>query len=382
MRVAIIYDCLFPHTVGGAERWCRALADRLSATHEVTYVTRRQWGEEGPGTEFAVSAVSPGGELYTGSGRRRIWPPIRFGFGVFWHLLRRGGDYDVVHTASFPYFSLIGAWVALRLRRSRARLVVDWHEVWGLGYWTTYLGPAGGRIGHLVQKACVRMPDRSFTFSRMHAERLREEGHTAPITQLTGEYAGHADGARAAKTAEPLVVFAGRHIPEKRVPAIPPAIAAARDRLPKLRGLILGDGPDAERTRALITELGLDDVIEMPGRVSSEAVIDALARAGAMLLPSEREGYGMVVVEAVALDTPAIVVAGPENAATELVEPGVNGVIAPSADPADLADAIVAAIEGGAALRGSTRAWYESNRDRLSIESSLETVEAAYRESG
>ena len=64
MRVAIVYDCLFPHTVGGAERWCRALAERLSDRHEVVYLTRRQWGEEGPGTRFATVAVSPGGELY------------------------------------------------------------------------------------------------------------------------------------------------------------------------------------------------------------------------------------------------------------------------------------------------------------------------------
>ena len=65
---------------------------------------------------------------------------------MFWHLLRHGRRYDAVHTASFPYFSLLGAWLALRLTRSRARLVVDWHEIWSREYWRTYLGPLGGRI--------------------------------------------------------------------------------------------------------------------------------------------------------------------------------------------------------------------------------------------
>lgn len=49
MRVCLIYDCLFPHTVGGAERWYRNVALRLrDEGHEVTYVTLRQWarGEE------------------------------------------------------------------------------------------------------------------------------------------------------------------------------------------------------------------------------------------------------------------------------------------------------------------------------------------------
>src|SRR5882757_5172514 len=125
MKVAIVYDCLFPNTIGGAERWYRNLAESLGSDHDVTYLTRRQWGASGPETPFETLAVSPASELYTGSGRRRIWPPIRFGFGVFWHLLRHGRRYEVVHSASFPYFPVIGAAIALRLRRSPARLIVD-----------------------------------------------------------------------------------------------------------------------------------------------------------------------------------------------------------------------------------------------------------------
>ncbi len=47
-----------------------------------------------------------------------------------------------------------------------------------------------------------------------------------------------------------------------------------------------------------------------------------------MLLTSRREGYGLVVVEAAARATPSVVVAGEDNAATELIEEGVNGTIA------------------------------------------------------
>ena len=57
-----------------------------------------------------------------------------------------------------------------------------------------------------------------------------------------------------------------------------------------------------------------------------------------MLLPSSREGYGLVVVEASARGVPSVVVAGGDNAATELIAPGENGLVAPSASPEDLAD--------------------------------------------
>ena len=44
MRICLVYDCLYPWTVGGAERWMRDLAERLVADgHEVTYLTRLQW---------------------------------------------------------------------------------------------------------------------------------------------------------------------------------------------------------------------------------------------------------------------------------------------------------------------------------------------------
>jgi hypothetical protein len=43
------------------------------------------------------------------AGRRRILPPLVFGFGVLRHLIRHGRRYEVVHTASFPYFSVLAA---------------------------------------------------------------------------------------------------------------------------------------------------------------------------------------------------------------------------------------------------------------------------------
>src|SRR4051812_36309895 len=186
MRICLIYDCLYPYTVGGAERWYRNLAERLAADgHEVTMLTLRQWprGEraEVPGVD--VIAVGPRMQLYVG-GRRRILPPIVFGAGVLWHLLRHGRRYDVVHTASFPYFSLLAAAATRRL--GRFALVVDWHELWTRDYWREYLGRVGGAIGWWVQRLGLRAPQRAFAFSRLHARRLREEGLRGEGTGLEG----------------------------------------------------------------------------------------------------------------------------------------------------------------------------------------------------
>src|SRR4051812_50179984 len=85
MRICVAYDCLYPYTVGGAERWYRAVAERLAAAgHDVTFITLRQWPRdhqpELPGVR--VVAVAPRLSLYTQSGRRRLLPPPLFGPGT------------------------------------------------------------------------------------------------------------------------------------------------------------------------------------------------------------------------------------------------------------------------------------------------------------
>jgi glycosyltransferase involved in cell wall biosynthesis len=377
VRVCLVYDCLFPHTVGGAERWYRGVAERLAAEgHEVTYLTLRQWDRGAdPGLPgVRVVAAGPRLALYTRSGRRRILPPLIFGAGVLAHLARRGRRYDVVHTASFPYFSLLAA--GFLRRRGRYRLVVDWLELWTLSYWQDYLGRIGGWVGWRVQRACVRVPQRAFCLSELHAARLREEGLRSEVTVLRGIYAAPEPDAQVEAYVDPgPVVFAGRHIAEKRVPSLIPALA----RLPGVRGEIYGDGPEREQVVALIRSHGLEGRVSAPGFVPHERVDAALRGALCLVLPSRREGYGLVVAEACAAGTPAVVVADPDNAATELVEEGVNGFVAPSDSPEDLAAAIVRVREGGAALRASTAEWYRANARRLSLEDSLERVAEAYR---
>lgn len=376
MRICIVYDCLFPYTIGGAERWYRNLAERLSADgHEVTYLTLRQWdGEFDDLLGVDVRAVGPRLALYTSDGRRRIGPPLVFGAGVFIHLLRHGGRYDAVHTCAFPYFSVLAAAAVRRLRRYA--LVVDWFEVWSRGYWRDYLGRVGGAVGAWVQRRCARVAQRAFCFSRLHADRLRAEGLRGDVQLLTGIYDGPLTSPEP-HPPEPLVVFAGRHIPEKRVPIVPGAVALAAHRVPGLRAVVFGDGPERPALLAAI-EQEAPGLVDAPGRVASERVDDALRRALCMLLPSSREGYGLVVVEAAARGCPSIVVRGDDNAAVELVDDGVNGVIAASAEPAELQEAIVRVWEGGDELRKSTREWFTLNARRLSLEASLDAVVASY----
>jgi glycosyltransferase involved in cell wall biosynthesis len=382
MRVCIVYDHLFPHTVGGAERWMRDLALHLASSgHEVTYLTMRHWpeGSEPDLPGVRVLGLTDPGRVYA-EGRRALGPPLRFGLAVGRHLLAWGSSYDVVHLASFPYFPLLATGVLRRFRRYD--LVVDWHEVWTRTYWRRYAGPVAGTIGWLVQKACVRLHQTAYCMSRLHASRLLAEGYRGVPTLLPGLYAGPVEPTPADQVESALAVYAGRYVPEKRVDALVRGFALARERQPDLRLELYGDGPERPRIEGLIGELGLGSAVRVLGRRPEEEVADALSRAACVATASEREGYGLVVVEAAAHGTPSVVVAGPENAAVELVQDDVNGRVAPSASPSDLAEGLLRVVDSGVTLRESTARWFAENAWKLRIEASLDRVLADYRRSG
>jgi glycosyltransferase involved in cell wall biosynthesis len=206
---------------------------------------------------------------------------------------------------------------------------------------------------------------------------LEAEGLRGEVTLLSGLYDGPMQPLPT-REPEPIVLFIGRHIPEKQAPLVVDAIAAVRRRGSSLRGVVVGNGPEFGRVRARILELELEDLVEAPGFVSAADVQRLLAEAVCLLVPSKREGWGMVIVEAAQAGTPSIVVAAPDNAAVELIEPGRNGFVAGSADPEELATWILSVVDGGSRLRDSTAAWFAANAQRLSLAGSLDRVTAAY----
>jgi glycosyltransferase involved in cell wall biosynthesis len=356
------------------------VAQRLADEgHKVTYLTMRQWDatEEPDLPGVRVVAVAPQMPLYA-DGRRRVLPALVFGLGVLLHLVRRGGRYDVVHTASFPYFSLLAATLVRPL--ARYHVVVDWHEFWTREYWREYLGPLGGRFGWKVQRFCLRVPQRAFCFSRLVERRLLAEGVQGEVTLLEGQFEG--EPAAAPLPAELVVVFAGRHILEKNPVAVVHAVAKARETIPELHAVLYGDGPERPRVLAAIAEHGLEGVVEAPGFVDGAVVEDSIARALCLVLPSRREGYGLVVLESLSKGTPVVLVRGEDNAAIEFIEEGVTGFVSASERPGDLAAAIVGVHGAGPALRESAMAWFVRNAARLSLPRSLELVLAAYVREG
>ncbi len=371
LSVCVVYDCLFPLTHGGAERWYRVLADRfVEAGATVTYLTRRQWPNESPNwAGVTVIAVSRGGDLYDAEGTRQIGPTLSFGFGTFLWAVRHRRGFDAVVVASFPFFSLLAIQAALV--GVKTPVFVDYHEVWSSQYWRSYAGRATGTLGALIQKLCIRVSRFAQVFTIESAERLRSEGFRGDLKVLAGLLPESRDrGAKlTVSSPDPMVLFVGRHLKHKGVRLLPEILATARVSLPSLRMTIVSDGPERVEIETEVRRLGLSDNVRFTGHVGDDELRELFASASCTIVPSFREGYGIVVAESVASGTPVVVADNPENLATTLVEPGINGfVVEPTVR--GLSEGIVAAVAAGEELRVSTAAWSVQYSNSKSINQS------------
>ncbi|KQP69179.1 hypothetical protein ASF40_14780 [Microbacterium sp. Leaf288] len=375
-RIAIAYDCLFPHTTGGGERLYRSYAEHISRRGlTVDYLTAQQWpdGRAPQESEFHVVPVVGRLRLYDEAGVRRTAAALRYAGGLFRTLVRRRRSYDAIIVSGLPVLNVFAARAALL--GSRTRVVVDYLEVWGRRQWTEYAGGAVGTIAWGLQRLAVVMTPVATCHSQLTAKQLRREGFRRSILVSPGLIDGESPHALVAEPASPpYAVYAGRHIPDKRVEAIPAAVAHARRTLPDLGLVVLGSGPSTPDVEAAVAAVDGDPWTQRPGFVSQVELDDLMSNAAVLVNPSRREGYGLVVVEASAHGTPVVLVDDPGNAATELVEPGVNGVVAASASASDLGDAIVQAVRSGSQLRRSARSWYETAVQTRTVERAVEGI--------
>ena len=373
-RTAIAYDCLFPYASGGGERVYRRIAELLvERGHEVDYVTRTQWerGAE-PRLPFRVVPVWTG-DIHDAEGTRTSGSAVAFAFSLFRHFVRHRHDHDAVLVGALPVLNVFA--VHLALVGSHTAVVSDWLEIWGYRTWRRYSGALTGTIAWVLQWVALRLGRVMTVNSRFTAERMRRFRRGAePLVLGLVDLVGASADASPGRVPPPLALFVGRHIPDKRLDALPRAILEARRRHPELHAVVAGTGPETERVERMVDDLHLRDAIRFAGRVDDDELERLFASAHVLVHPSRREGFGLVVAEAAAHGTPSVVVAGPDNAAVELVGDGVNGFTAPSAAPVDLGGAIAAALDGGEALRTTTLEWFRRERVERSLARSVDEL--------
>jgi L-malate glycosyltransferase len=364
MKIAFVYDAVYPYVKGGAEKRIWELATRLTIRgHEVHLFGLKFWeGSETLVCEGVIlHGVCPAEPLYV-SGRRSIREAFHFGI----HLLRPLGrdSFDIIDCQQFPYISCFSARLISFIKGSP--LVITWLEVWG-NYWYKYLGWKG-LFGILLERVVARLSTNSITISKTTAIRFEASfGTPAPRIIPVGIDAGKILSIPPSKEKSDLI-FAGRLIKEKHVDLLIRAFYRLLLEKPDLILQIVGDGPEKKDLCDLITHLKIEGHVEFKGFLDSHDEILALMKSSRVfVIPSTREGFGIIALEALACGIPVVTVIDPANAIRDLITPGTGFLC--TVDEYDLADKISIALDKSAEMHVDCQTYAQSYEwERIVIE--------------
>lgn len=198
------------------------------------------------------------------------------------------------------------AWLVARLSRARLWIAVHGIEAWalkqGLRRWS-------------LRQADLLLPVSTFT-----AEQLQRQIPDPPAMQVlpnTYDASRFHPGPRpqglleryGLRTDQPLVFSLtrlSRGDRAKHLDRLITAMAELRRSIPDAVLLIGGEGDDRPRLQALVQELGLEQAVLLPGRISDAELPDHYRLASAFALPSEKEGFGIVFLEALGCGCPVL----------------------------------------------------------------------------
>ncbi len=183
--------------------------------------------------------------------------------------------------------------------------------------------------------------------------------------------------ARAAPYGAPTVVTTGHVIARKHHADVLRAVALLGDRHPALRYLVIGDGPELERLRALAAELGIEDRVELAGQLEGAEALARTRRATLFAMPSTDEAFGVAYVEAMAGWLPAIAAEG-EPGPQEILAAGGGLTLVPPGNADALADEIDRLLSEPAALRAAAAAAGAAVERAFSWEACGAATVAAY----
>ena len=324
MRIAYVSDAIYPYNKGGKEKRLYEMSTRLAAMGNDVHIYCMKWWK-GPKDRVehgvhlhGIGKLRP---LYHGE-RRSIKQGVLFSLDCLKLLFKK---FDVVDVDHMPFFPLYTVWLVCLLRRKK--MFATWHEVWGQEYWSGYLGGYKGKIGGLIEQFSVRLPNTILSNSQHTTRQIKQAlQYNKPVTTISCGLDLHKIMSAQPKQIDNDIMYAGRLLQNKRIDLILLAVAELKKSGQETSCIIVGEGPEKDYLKKLAHTLGITKLVKFHDFYEKDSDIYGLMKASKVFaFPSEREGFGMVAIEANACGTPVVTNLAPNNAAKDLISHGNNG---------------------------------------------------------
>jgi N-acetylgalactosamine-N,N'-diacetylbacillosaminyl-diphospho-undecaprenol 4-alpha-N-acetylgalactosaminyltransferase len=137
------------------------------------------------------------------------------------------------------------------------------------------------------------------------------------------------------------IISVGRLEKQKNHTLLIRSFQEVRSRLPDTRLIILGEGNERKNLHQLLSDLKLESYVELPGVFDNPFAY--LSKANVFVLSSDFEGFGNVIIEAMACNCPVISTDCPSGP-NEIISNNENGILVPVGDRDKLSNAIISLL--------------------------------------
>lgn len=226
---------------------------------------------------------------------------------------------DVIHAHTLGSASALGVWLKKRLH---CPLVVTTHGS------DTAVRIEQGRAAEL--KPLCDGADCVVAVSSALAAKLKTCGTKTPVEVILNGFRIRSLPAVSEERAQCAVVQVGHLIKQKHFDVTLRAFARLKKEYPAAQFTVVGQGSEREALEDLADELGVSESVHFLGQLPNEAVLAEMSKAQFFCMPSVREGFGIVYLEAMASGCVAIGTEG--EGIADLIESGKNGFLVPPED--------------------------------------------------
>lgn len=306
---------------GGSEVYAERIADGLADLgHEITMFTAGYPGAAKDETRASgVRVVRRGSHQSV-----YFWAPLMY-------RRRALGRPDVVIEVHNGMPFLARSWV-----RRRTPVVVLVHHV-HREQWRVVFGAVRARLGWFLESRLAPRVNRRCSYvavSEVTKRELADLGVPADHIRVIHNGTMPPLGPRVPRSTDPSMLVLGRLVPHKRVEIAIEALAQLRAEFPDLTLTVAGRGWWADQLHAAAEESGVAAAVSFAGFVSPQERHRLYSQSWVSLMPSLKEGWGLVVVEAGAHGTPSVAFDG-AGGVTESIVDGVTGLLAAQDDVPD-----------------------------------------------
>lgn len=290
---------------GGVESRVFHLTKELAKNFDfdITVVCTRQANQPKSQTVGSIHVCRVGPiQPYSNAGH--VFKRFLFAISAFWFILKLKNSFDIIEGTNFITYvpAGIGAFIC------RKPSIATYHETW-VGRWIPQKGLATGIFGEIWERFALHLSwSKIIAVSNFTKNELVKSGISSSKIIVVYNGLSLAES-KHIKTPviKDLIVCVSRLISQKRIDVLLKAFASVAEKLPKAKLVIIGDGDEKFKLETLAGELNIDSKVSFLGFLPHRSeVLSWMKRASVFCLPSINEGFGLVVVEAMALGTPVV----------------------------------------------------------------------------